>query len=62
MATVQRSHNTDAREQRRPVKLRDQRQRFYRGLPFIGIVFRFRQFGIARPVSCFEQTARSFPP
>jgi hypothetical protein len=24
---------------------RDQQQRFHRGLPFVGIVFRFRQFG-----------------
>ncbi|HTE96364.1 MAG TPA: hypothetical protein VK678_23090 [Bradyrhizobium sp.] len=23
----------------------DQQQRFHRGLPFVGIVFRFRQFG-----------------
>ena len=45
MATVQRSHNTDAREQRWPVMLCDQQQRFHRGLPFIGVVFGFRQFG-----------------
>jgi hypothetical protein len=45
IATVQRSHDTDAREHRRSVKFRDQQQRFHRGLPFVGIVFRFRQFG-----------------
>jgi hypothetical protein len=42
--TVQRSHDTDAREQRWPVKFCDQQQGFHRGLPLVGIVFRFRQF------------------
>jgi hypothetical protein len=30
---------------RRSALFRDQQQRFHRGLPFVGIVFRFRQFG-----------------
>jgi hypothetical protein len=41
---IQSPHYADAREQRWPVKFRDQQQRFHRGLPFVGIVFRFRQF------------------
>ena len=44
-ATVQRPHDTDACKHRWPVKFCDQQQRFHRGLPFIGIVFRFWQFG-----------------
>ena len=42
---IQRLHDADARKHRWPVKFCDQQQRFDRGLPFIGIVFRFRQFG-----------------
>ena len=41
---IQSPHYADAREQRWPVKFRDQQQRFHRGLPFVGIVFRFQQF------------------
>ena len=40
---VQRPHDTDARKHRRPVLFCDRQQRFHRGLPFVGIVFRFRQ-------------------
>jgi hypothetical protein len=38
--TVQRSHDTDPREHRWSALFRDQQQRFHRGLPFVGIVFR----------------------
>jgi hypothetical protein len=35
---------------------RDQQQRFHRGLPFVGIVFRFWQFGdVLRGVSERDQ-------
>jgi len=44
VTTVQRSHDTDAREHRWSVKFRDQQQRFHRGLPLIGIVFCLGQF------------------
>ena len=41
VATIQGPHDTDACEQRWPVKFCDQQLRFHRGLPLIGIVFRF---------------------
>ena len=41
---IQSPHYADAREQRWPVKFRDQQQRFHRGLPFVGIVFCLGQF------------------
>ena len=37
---VQRFHDTNPREHRRPVMLGHQDQRFHRGLPFLGVVFR----------------------
>ena len=45
VATVQRSHDTDAREYRWSVMLRDQRERLHGGPPFFGIVFCLGQFG-----------------
>jgi len=45
VAPVQRPHHPDAREHRRPVMFGDQQQRFHRGLPVGGVVFRFRQRG-----------------
>jgi hypothetical protein len=41
---VQCPHHADPREHRWPVMFGDQQQRFHRRLPFLGIVFRLRQF------------------
>jgi hypothetical protein len=55
---VQRLHDTDAREHRRPVKFCD--QRLHRDLPFVGIVFCLRQLGdVGRGVS--ERDQRLLP-
>jgi len=40
-----RPHHADPGEHRWPVVLCNQEKRLHRGLPFVGIVFRFRQFG-----------------
>jgi hypothetical protein len=47
---VQRPHDTDAREQRWPVKFRDQQQRFHGGLSFVSSAscFGLGQFGDVR--------------
>ena len=44
VAPVQCPHDPDPRKHRWPVMLSNQQQRFHRGLPIVGIVFRFRQF------------------
>jgi len=41
---VQRPHYADAHEHRRPTKLGNKQQTFHRGLPFGGVVLRFRKF------------------
>ena len=42
--TVQRPHDTDAREHRWPAMLRNQQKSLHRGLPFFGIVLCLEQF------------------
>jgi hypothetical protein len=42
---VQGSHEAYAREQFRPVVFSNEQQRSHRGLPFVGIVFGFRERG-----------------
>ena len=59
---VDRSHDTDAREQRWPVLFCDQQQRFHRGLPFVGIVFRFRQFSDVQGGIAQRAAAAAFGP
>ena len=45
VAPVQCPHDTDAREHWWPVMFSTSNKGLHRGLPFVGIVFRFRQFG-----------------
>lgn len=42
---IKRPHDADTREHRRPAMFCDEEQRFHRGLPFLGIVFRLGQLG-----------------
>jgi hypothetical protein len=43
---VQRPHDADPREHRRPARLRNQDQRLHRGLPFRSIMLGLRQFAM----------------
>jgi hypothetical protein len=42
---IQRSHDAYPRKHRWPTMLRNEKQSFHRGLPFVGVVLCFRQCG-----------------